>query len=124
LRKTYEDFVRAAKSRIREIDVAAARARYDADDGCLFLDVREKDEVAAGTIPGALCMPRGRLEGHAGDVIPDFDWEIVVICEKGNRSALAADTLREMGFTRVASLSGGMLAWTAARHPVGAPRVL
>jgi rhodanese-related sulfurtransferase len=86
--------------------------------------VRERDEVTSGTVPGALVMPRGRLEGHAGDLIPDFDWEIVVVCEKGNRPALAADTLREMGSTRVASPKGGMLAWTSASHPVGAPRVL
>lgn len=122
--KTYQDFIRDALTRVREIDVPAARARYDADDGCLFLDVREKDEVAEGTVPGALALPRGRIEGHAADLIPDLAWEIVVVCEKGNRSALAADTLQEMGFTNVTSLAGGLIAWTAAGQPVGKPRVL
>ena len=77
-----------------------------------------------GRVPGALALPRGRLEGTAAETIPDLEWELIVVCEKGNRSALAADTLRLMGFTNVASLEGGMLAWVAAGHPVGPPRVL
>ncbi len=122
--KTYEEFIRDAKTRIREIGPREARARYDADDGCLFLDVREPNEVADGTVPGALALPRGMLEGHALDTVPDLDWEIVVVCEKGNRSALAADTLAIIGFTRVTSLAGGLLRWKAEGHPLGAPRVL
>lgn len=122
--KTYQDFVREAKARIREIDPAAARARFDADDGCVFLDVRERDEIEKGTVPGAIAMPRGLLEGHAAETIPSLDFELIVLCEKGNRSALAAVTLHEIGFTRVASLAGGILAWIAAGHPVGEPRVL
>ena len=122
--KTYQDFVREAKSRVREIGLAAARARFDADDGCVFLDVREADEVATGTVPGAIALPRGRIEGRAHDVLPGLDLEIVTVCEKGNRSALAADVLRVMGFTDVASLEGDIEAWRAAGHPVGRPRVL
>lgn len=122
--KTYQEFVADAKSRIREIDPAAARRRFDADDGCVFLDVREPNELAEGTIPGAIAMPRGLLEGHAAESIPTLDWELIVVCEKGNRSALAADTLQTIGFTRVTSLRGGLLGWIAAGHPVGAPRVL
>jgi sulfur-carrier protein adenylyltransferase/sulfurtransferase len=124
LAKTYEDFVREARSRIREIGVLAARERYDADDGCIFLDVREQDEVEGGTVPGAVWIPRGLLEGHVGDMIPDRDYELIVVCARGNRSALAADTLRQMGFSRVSSLAGGMVAWHAARQPMGSPRVL
>ena len=122
--KTYQDFVREAKSRIREIDLAAARARYDADDGCVFLDVREADEVAAGTIPGAIALPRGLVEGRAHDILPGLDLELVTVCARGNRSALAADTLAVMSFTDVKSLAGGFEAWAAAGHPVGRPRVL
>ena len=122
--KTYQDFIRDAKTRIREIGLEAARRRFDADDGCVFLDVRETDEVATGTVPGALALPRGRLEGTAAETIPDLAWELIVVCEKGNRSALAADTLAQMGFTNVSSLEGGLLAWAAAGHPVGPARVL
>jgi rhodanese-related sulfurtransferase len=122
--KTYQDFVREAKSRIREIDVAAARARFDADDGCVFLDVREGDEVQGGTIPGAIALPRGLVEGRAHDLLPGLDLELVLVCARGNRSALAADTLRVMGFTDVRSLAGGFQAWAAAQNPVGSPRVL
>ena len=122
--KTYQEFVREAKSRIREIDLAAARARYDADDGCIFLDIREADEVALGTIPGSIALPRGLIEGKAHDLLPGLDFELVALCDKGNRSALAADTLRSMGFEAVSSLAGGFSAWAAAGHPVGKPRVL
>lgn len=122
--KTYQDFIRDAKTRIREISPAAARARFDADDGCIFLDIREPDEVSKGTVPGAIAMPRGLLEGHAAESIPSLDFELIVVCDKGNRSALAADTLREIGFTDVASLAGGMLEWVAQGHPVGPARVL
>jgi rhodanese-related sulfurtransferase len=122
--KTYLDFVRDAKTRIREIDPAEARARFDADDGCVFLDVRERDELAKGTVPGAIVMPRGLLEGHAAESIPSLDFELIVLCDKGNRSALAAVTLHEIGFTRVTSLAGGLLAWIAAGHPVGEARTL
>ena len=122
--KTYRDFVREAKARVREIGAADARARYDADDGVVFLDVREPDETAHGTVPGSIALPRGLLEQKAHDVLPSLDLELIVVCRRGNRSALAADVLREMGFTDVASLAGGFDAWAAAGHPVGAPRVL
>jgi rhodanese-related sulfurtransferase len=117
--KTYADLVREAKAKIREISVADARARHDADDGCLFLDVREGEETARGTIPGAISVPRGILEGHVLDWVPGPDAEVVCFCAAGNRSALAADVLQQMGFTNVRSLAGGFRAWATSGQPVG-----
>ena len=122
--KTYQDLVREAKSRIREVGLAEARARFDADDGCVFVDVREADEVEKGTVPGSIALPRGLLEGTAHDLLPDLDLELILVCGKGNRSALGADVLGAMGFTNVKSLAGGFRAWAEAGHPVGRPRVL
>ena len=121
--KTNQDFVREAKARIREVPPADARRRFEADE-VVFLDVREGEETARGTVPGAIALPRGRLEGHAHDLFPSLELPIVVVCERGNRSALAADVLQQMGFSDVASLAGGFQAWAAAGHPVGAPRIL
>ena len=120
--KTYADFVREALAVVREIGVAEARRVFDADDGTVFIDVREAEEVARGAIPGSLAIPRGILEGHVEDWLPEKDQPIVCYCSAGSRSALAARTLLEMGYENVKSLEGGFGAWAAAKHPLGAPR--
>jgi rhodanese-related sulfurtransferase len=118
--KTYADFVRDALTRVREIPAAEARRRLDAGEGTVFLDVREGEETVRGTVPGAVCVPRGLLEGHVEDWIPP-DAEVVCYCAAGNRSALAADVLQQMGYSRVSSLAGGLRAWAAAGNPVARP---
>jgi rhodanese-related sulfurtransferase len=119
--KTYADFVREALSRVKEVGLEEARARLDADAGVVFLDVREGEETIRGTIPGAACVPRGILEGHVHDWLPSPATEVVVYCAAGNRSALAADVLGQMGYTNVRSLAGGFRAWAMGGNPV-APR--
>jgi rhodanese-related sulfurtransferase len=119
--KSYADFVREARAVIREVDCDAVRREQDAGGEVVFLDVREGEEVRRGTIPGAVHVPRGVLEGHVEDWISDRDAAIVVFCASGNRSALAARTLGEMGFTNVRNLEGGISAWARAGHPVGRP---
>jgi rhodanese-related sulfurtransferase len=120
--KTYEDFVREARTRIREISAADARKRFDAKDAT-FLDVREWEEVSRGSVPGAAWLPRGLLEGHVDEVLESRAGPVVVYCAAGNRSALAADVMREMGYGDVASLAGGLRAWAMGGHPIGAPRM-
>jgi rhodanese-related sulfurtransferase len=121
VRKTYGDFVRDALTRVKEISAADARRRHDAADGAVFLDVREGEETVRGVVPGAVCVPRGILEGHVEDWIPSPATEVVVYCASGNRSALAADVLLQMGFTNVRNLAGGLRAWVQGGNPV-APR--
>ncbi len=77
----------------------------------IVLDVREKDAYAAGHVPGARHLPRGQLELRVNDDLSDPTLRIVVCCEFGKISTLAAATLRDLGFQRVAALDGGMKAW-------------
>jgi rhodanese-related sulfurtransferase len=108
---------------VREIDAVEARKAFEAGPpAALFLDIREPNEVAIGAIPGALVIPRGRLESDAPDWLFDPQAPVICYCSSGKRSALAAKTLKEMGFTAVTSLKGGYAAWRDGKHPVGAPR--
>jgi len=77
----------------------------------IVLDVRERDAYRAGHIPGARNVPRGQLELRVNDDFPDPTQRIVVYCEFGKISTLAAATLRQLGFVRTAALDGGMTAW-------------
>jgi rhodanese-related sulfurtransferase len=121
--KTYEDFVREALAVVRQVSVGEAAAEHArGPSAALFLDVREPGEVALGAIPGALTVPRGRLEQDGPDWIFDPEGLVVVYCSSGKRSALAARTLLEMGYPNAVSLAGGIAAWRAAGHPVGPPR--
>jgi rhodanese-related sulfurtransferase len=122
--RTFEQAVREARSRIREIDADAARARLDETPAPTFLDVREGIELArgGGTVPGAVHVPLGELPYRAREALPSADAAVVVICAHGNRSALAADLLVRMGYKDVASLAGGWQAWASGGHPRGRPR--
>ncbi len=110
-----------AKKRIQEITTDGLRARLSRTDAAppLVIDVRETPETARGRIPGAVLLPRGLLEGGIEEIAPDPDAEIVLYCAGGNRSALSADNLVRMGYTRVSSLAGGFAAWQAANPPKG-----
>ena len=109
--------VDAARARIRETDVAAVRARQEAGESFTLVDVREADEWARGHLPDAIHLGKGVLERDAESVLPDLDADIVLYCGGGYRSALAADALRAMGYTNVASMDGGWRGWTAAALP-------
>ena len=120
--KSLNDFVDAALEVIEEISVGeAARILEQPDrEGWTFVDVREGDEFAAGHVPGARHAPRGFLEVRADLAHPkrdpwfgDRDRPLILYCGGGNRSALAARTLMEMGFTRAVSMAGGWAAWSA-----------
>lgn len=77
-------------------------------DGQL-VDVREPDEVSAGTLPGAVNIPLGDLPSRLGEL--DKTRRVVVLCRSGGRSTQAANILTDAGFTDVVNLEGGMLAW-------------
>ena len=125
--KTLAEFVRAALAVVPEISPEEARALLDAPDrgGWHFVDVREPDEWSSGRIPGARNFPRGFLEVRADLSHPKRDaWladrerKLVLYCGGGNRSALAAQTLHEMGFTSVLSLAEGFSGWLRREYPV------
>ncbi len=106
--KTGADLVDEAKERVKQ--VSPADAMRDRNDETVFLDVREPNEWNLAHVPGALHLPRGNLESKVESMIPR-DQKVVIYCASGNRSALAADAMQQMGYTDVASLSGGFRGW-------------
>ncbi len=106
---TYRDLLSAAKANITEVDTAIAEARIGA--GALALDVREPEEFDQGALPDALHISRSHLESTIESRVLDKSAEIVVYCAGGARSAFAAQTLQELGYTDVVSMAGGFNKW-------------
>ena len=118
LKKTFQDLSAEAKTRIQEVSTEEVRQRLEQPGrDWVLIDVREQDEYRGGHLPGAIGCGRGILEYHIADLVPDPDREIVLYCRGGHRSALAADSLREMGYTRVASMRGGFREWAEKGLP-------
>src|SRR5436305_14633259 len=109
----FQQYLKQVKSEIREVSVDEVNARRPP----VLIDVREGDEYEQGYIPGAQWIPRGKLELRIEDAVPDRNAEMVLYCAGGNRSALAARSLKELGYTHVASLAGGYGAWKRANLP-------
>lgn len=109
---TFKDVLAQAKAEIAEIDGPTAGERVA--NGATLIDVREPDETASGVIAASLQIPRGMLELQIEAAVADKSSEIVVMCAGGTRSALAAKTLQDMGYTNVTSLAGGFTAWKDA----------
>jgi molybdopterin/thiamine biosynthesis adenylyltransferase/rhodanese-related sulfurtransferase len=107
---SFRELLKDAKDRITEIDTAGAEAEV-AKPNTVVLDVREPDEYEQGAIPGAVHIPRGHLESQVEGRILDRDAHIVVYCAGGTRSAFAADTLNQLGYTDVSSMAGGFNRW-------------
>jgi molybdopterin/thiamine biosynthesis adenylyltransferase/rhodanese-related sulfurtransferase len=106
---TKDELIRRTKAAIRELSAEDVVARLP--DHPLLLDVREADEVATGQLAGARHVPRGFLELRIEELEPDHTRDIIVYCAGGTRSALAARSLVELGYTRVSSLAGGFGGW-------------
>ena len=107
----FHNLLTNARAQITEVDADDILARPDAFE--VFLDVREPSEVDLGAIPGSIHLPRGNLELQVEGVLPNKNTPVLVYCAAGIRSAFAALTLRELGYTKVASLRGGFDAWKA-----------
>ena len=107
---SFRDLLAQAKSQIVEIDTAAAQKRIE-EGNVVVLDVREPDEYEQGALPNALHIPRGHLEAQIEGRAVDRDQTIVVYCAGGVRSAFAAKTLQELGYTDVLSVVGGFGKW-------------
>jgi rhodanese-related sulfurtransferase len=106
-----------AKSRIREINVDEAQEKV-ANREATLIDVREDSEWEAGHALGAYHIGKGVIERDIEQKVPDKSAELILYCGGGFRSALATDNLQKMGYTNVASMSGGWRAWQAAGAPV------
>jgi len=120
---TFRELLSSVKKEIREVSVADVKRSLDERSPIRLIDVRESEEFAAGKIPGAVSIPRGFLELRIEEKAKR-DEPLILYCAGGTRSALAAKTLREMGYENVASLAGGYNRWSDSGFPVEKPFVL
>ena len=124
--KTYSDLFSEIRSNVKLISLEALKERLEtkAQKPFTLVDVREKDEVRAGYIPGAVHVPRGFLEMQAEQKLPNKSDEIIVYCAGGTRSAFAAKTLSELGYENVSSANPGFVRWKDLKYPVELPAEL
>lgn len=117
----FEKLCEEARARVTEVsaeDVAARlEARAAGKDSFELVDVREESEIARGRIRGARPLGRGILERDVEKAIPETDTEIILYCGGGYRSALSAESLERMGYTKVRSMAGGWRGWTEKGLP-------
>jgi len=120
--KTYADLLREARASIREVtpqDVGALPP-----GGATIVDVREASEWEQGHLPDALHISKSYVEQQIEGAVPDRDAPVILYCAGGVRSLFAAQSLEQLGYTNVASMSGGFQAWKSAGLPWEAPVIL
>jgi rhodanese-related sulfurtransferase len=110
--------VEQAKRRVKECTVTDVKAKFDRGESFHLLDVREDHEFAKDHLTGARHLGRGIIERDIETEIPNTQAEIILYCGGGFRSALAADNLRQMGYSNVTSMDGGIRAWREAGYPL------
>ncbi len=110
--KSFDELVAGNGDRVSEIPASAAIDMLRKCADLVFLDVRESNEWNLFRIPGAVHLPVGRVRESVREVIPT-EKRVIVYCARGGRAVQAADIMRELGYCRVATISGGVLAWHA-----------
>lgn len=126
-RTTIDQLLAAARSRLERVD--PNQAADAVSDGAILIDIRADSQIARdGTIPGALVIGRNVLEwrldpssSHPHPQAPELDTHLIVFCDAGYASSLAAASLQELGFSRATDLDGGFQAWRAAGLDVQPP---
>ena len=108
--KTGQDLIDDAKRQIEEVTPEQVREMQARDERVVYLDVREPNEWNLGRLPHAIQLPRGNLGTKVEGMI-DRAQKVVIYCARGNRSALAALTMKQMGYESVASMSRGFQGW-------------
>jgi len=117
------EYIRQVKQQIDEVDPGDVHANIN--NGVAIVDVRETNEWDQGHLPGAAHVPRGHLESRIEGAVPDRSQRVILYCASGNRSALAAKTLRdELGYEHVESMTGGYTLWKDRGYDVEVPRAL
>ena len=109
--------VQEARANITECSVVELKDKLASDPKAVLIDVREESEFAAGHVPNAVHLSKGILERDIETRYPDPSTTLYLFCGGGYRSALAADSLRKMGYLQVTSVDGGWKAWTDAGYP-------
>lgn len=108
--KTAQDLIDEAKQQIEEVTPEQVRDMQARNERVVYLDVREPSEWNLGRLPHATHLPRGNLETKVEGII-DRNQRVVIYCAGGNRSALAALTMKQMGYGNVASMARGFVGW-------------
>ena len=121
--RTAADLVQEARGKVENLTPDQVQAELERGDA-LLVDVRDAPELSGGSIPGAVHASRGMLEFRADPSSPyhqpgfDPGRRVILHCASGGRSALAATTLQQMGYSNVAHLDGGFKAWEEAGKPI------
>ena len=124
--KTLKDFVSEAKSQIEKVEINEVAALLA--EGYQVLDVREPAEFLAGSVDGAVNVPRGVLESAADlefkgrEELQDRDKKWLLLCASSGRSAMATFVLKQMGFKNVKNINCGIQAWKDAEMEIAIPR--
>lgn len=127
--KTAAHMAQEAKQRVENLTVEQVAAEMD-QGNALLVDLREPNELEQGIIPGAISAPRGMLEFltdptssyHRSELDPNR--RVILHCASRGRSALAAETLQQMGYTNVAHLDGGFKAWAVTQLTIHRQRAV
>ncbi len=118
---TYTDLIAEIRKTISIVSLEEIQRRRKAREPMVLVDVREKEENRAGYIPGAISVPRGFLEIQIEQKVPDKNAPVVLYCAGGTRSALAAKTLLDLGYTHVESANPGFVRWKDLGFPIETP---
>ena len=108
---TIRELMGQIRAQVKEATPSEVKERIERKEPLILIDVREKEEVAEGQIPGAIHIPRGFLELRIENLVPNRSALIVAYCAGGNRSLLAAESLKRLGYENVVSMSGGFGQW-------------
>ena len=120
--RTFNDLLREARSQIREVTPQEVDALPRG--AAVLVDVREESEWERGYLPGAVHISRGYVEQAIEAEVPDRDRQVILYCAGGVRSLFAAQSLVQLGYTNVASMSGGFQSWKSLGLPWEAPVVM
>ena len=110
--------VQKALETIPEYDVHEVKNKIEQSQDFILVDVREDREWVKGNIPSSIHIGKGVIERDVANLIPNQETEIVLYCQGGYRSALAGESLKEMGYKNVLSMSGGFSDWVNNKFPV------
>src|SRR5213076_2030923 len=116
------EYIKRIRAQIEEVDPSEVKPLVG--NGVPIIDVREAEEYAVAHLPGAKSVPRGYLESRIDAAVPDRKQRVILYCASGQRSALAAHTLTDLGFEDVVSMTGGITLWKDRGYEVEAPRAL
>jgi len=125
-RRSIDEILEEAREQLDRVDPEQARDAVD-HDGAVLVDIRSDNQRAQdGVIPGAMHHPRNVLEWRLDpeseqpdpDLSGDFDRRVIIVCDAGYASSLAAAVAQELGYRNATDLAGGFQAWRAAGFPV------